>query len=143
MAEPGLYLFPGLGLPPGATPEQQQAAWDKAMEKYKTGPAGLLVYRPIGGEALTPGQLLTELGSNILIALVAALLLWHAVNSLPSFWHRVLYAALLGLLPGLAIGVSYWNWYSFPLDYTLVTMFNECAGFIAMGAAQAWLIKPQ
>jgi len=144
LAEPGLYLFPGMGLPPNATPEQQKAAWNKAMEKHKTGPAGVLVYRPIGGEALSPTQLLTEFASNVMIGLLAALLLLlHAVNSLPSFWHRLLYAALLGLLPGLAISVSYWNWYGFPLDYTLVTIFNECAGFIAMGAPQAWLIKPE
>ena len=55
--------------------EQKQAAMRKAEEKYRTGPNGILVYRPQGGEALSPKQLLTQLAVDIVALLAAA---WRA-----------------------------------------------------------------
>ena len=42
--EPGLYFFPGMD--PLDTSQEAQEAY---AAKYGSGPAGLLVYRPIGG----------------------------------------------------------------------------------------------
>src|SRR6266540_3012732 len=46
----GLYIFPGEGFGPGAT-SAQRAAWE---QRYRTGPAGILVFRPVGGMPLSP-----------------------------------------------------------------------------------------
>src|SRR6185295_8614615 len=49
-AQDGLYFFPGADMSKSMTAEQQ-AAWEA---KYKAGPAGLLLYHPNGGEAMSP-----------------------------------------------------------------------------------------
>jgi hypothetical protein len=40
----------------------------------------------------------------------------------------------------IAVNVSYWNWYNFPLDYTLAAITMELVSGIVAGAAIAfWL----
>ncbi len=66
--DPGLYFYPAIDMK-NAT-EEQRAAW---TEKIKTGPSGLLLYRPSGGEAMSPRQLGSELLSNVFAAWIAAI----------------------------------------------------------------------
>lgn len=132
--ECGLYFFPGM--PSNSTPEQQKQ-WEA---RYRTGPIGILVYHPSGREPMEPAQLGTELASNILLALLAAWLLRLA--RLPGFGTRFLFVTSLGLVVGLAIPISYWNWYGFPGAYTLAEMAHELIGFAAAGLAVAGLVKP-
>src|SRR5512140_1588760 len=72
---PGLYVFPGMGIPPGASRADQNAAMERRNQKLATSPSGLLVYHPAGAKALTPGQLGTEFAVEILEAMLAAFLL--------------------------------------------------------------------
>ncbi len=132
--ECGMYFFPGMASKP--TPEQQKQ-WE---ERYRAGPTGVLIFHPRGSEPMNPLQLLTELASNILLAFVVAWLLSRA--TLSSFGARLLFVALIGLVVGLAIPVSYWNWYGFPGAYTLAEMANEVIGFGAAGLVLAWRMKP-
>jgi hypothetical protein len=53
------------------SPEERQAAERQWRERYRTGPAGILVYRPRGGPFAFPRRLATELASNLAGALVA------------------------------------------------------------------------
>jgi hypothetical protein len=46
--EQGLYFFPGKDLRRSGTPKQEAAF----LEKFRTGPVGILVYRPHGGDPL-------------------------------------------------------------------------------------------
>ena len=68
----GLYLFPALDA--GATGSKQQASSTLYLEKYKTGPTGILIYHP-GGQELAFGKLLamqflTGVAGAMLLALV-------------------------------------------------------------------------
>jgi hypothetical protein len=53
----GLYFFPGMGLGPDATRQQENAAMQQYDQKLATNPSGLLIYHPPGAKALTPGHL--------------------------------------------------------------------------------------
>src|SRR5262249_32247822 len=67
----GFYLFPGMDMSGKASESEQQAF----AEKAKQGPVGVLVVRPEGREFAMGRLLLTELGTNIVSALIAALVL--------------------------------------------------------------------
>lgn len=130
----GLYFFPWVD-------ESNPAATEEWEKKYQTGPHGLLIYHPPGGQALTPGQLVTELATNIAAALLVACLLALALAGLSTFGLKVLFVALIGLLPGLDVDVSYWNWYGFPGDYTVAVMADHLIGWVLAGLVLGAIVK--
>lgn len=134
---PGLYLFPG-GVPGNDMTAEQQAEF---MRKWEHGPSGFLVYHPNGMPGMSTKTLLIELASNIAAALIAAFLLSQALSSLPSFGSRVFFVALIGVVPFLAISVSYWNWYGFPAGFTFGELIEQGIGFALAGFAMAAIIK--
>ena len=135
VTEPGLYFFPGM--PSGAAGEAQKKQWE---ERMRQGPTGIMVYQTKGSAAMEPSQLAGEFISNVLVALVAALLL--AQVRLSSFGGRVGFVTALGGVAWLAISVSLWNWYRFPATYTLAELVHELFGFAMTGLVLAWRIKP-
>ncbi len=110
LPEAGLYMFPGRDMSKSAMSEPDEA-WN---EKYRTGPAGMLIYRPKGGEVMPPSVMLSEGASNILTALFAALL---AASLAGSYVKRAALLSLLGLFAWCAISFSFWNWYHFPMAF--------------------------
>ena len=108
--EPGFYFFPGMD--ESKASEAEQEAW---AAKIKQGPTGILIIHPEGGEAMSPRRLGTEMATNIVSALLAALLLTQVRS---GFGGRVLFVTGLGLFGFVITSVPYWNWYGFPLDYT-------------------------
>ena len=135
LREPGFYYYPGMR---GDRSAAGQETWAK---KARQGPLGIVVHRPAGGGAMEPGQLLTELGTNILAALVAAFLLSWVGGALAGFGARVLFVTTLGLLPGLEVDLSYWNWYGFPTNYTLAAIADHLLGWTAAGLVLAAILK--
>ena len=133
----GLYFFPGMDLSRTPTAEEQRA-WER---KYEQGPAGILIYRPQGGPVMSAAQLGNELASNIALALVAAWLFAAASGGLTTAGSRILFVALIGLIGGLDIHVSYWNWYGFPTTYTLAGMLDGFIGFLVMGIVFHFAIR--
>lgn len=121
--------------------EEQKAAMQKWEEKYRMGPDGILIYHPQGQNPMMPKQLLIELLSNIIGALVAAYLLAKAVGGIAGFGGRVLFVLLLGLFASLAIDISYWNWYGFPGSYTLATIVDQVVSWGLAGLVMGAIIK--
>ena len=134
--EPGLYYFPGYD----RTKPMSKADQDAWAEKARTGPSGLLVVTPTGGEAMTPKQLFTEFASNVLSALLAAYLVAQVAG---GYWSRVRFLVLIGLFGWLTIQVSYWNWFKYPTDYTLAAALEEAIGWFLAGLAIATIVKPK
>ena len=112
--------------------------YDRAAAPIFRGKAfAFVVYQPAGNpvnQDMTP-NLAREFGSNLLAALVAA---WILALGAWTFGRRVLIAGALGLFAWLAIALPYWNWYLFPLDFTLATLVGQVAGWLLAGAAMAW-----
>lgn len=143
ISEAGLYYFPGYGIgDKDMSPEESQAAMIRWEEKHLTGPAGFMVIDPHGQPTMTSGQLVTELVTDIIAALLAALLLVKAASSIPTFGTKVLFCTMLGLFASIYIDVQYWNWYSFPTDYTIAQLADQIIGFTLVGMVLAWRMKP-
>jgi hypothetical protein len=128
----GLYFFPSMGSAPDA-----MAQYDK---KLATNPSGLLIYHPPGAKSLTAAQMITELTTEMLEALLAAILLSR--TRIATYWGRTGFVTIVGIVASMATNLSYWNWYGFPIDYTGVYMMIEIVGFLCIGLVAAWQVKP-
>lgn len=132
MKESGLYFAP---FPEGGH-NASEAAMKAAEEKSQRG-AALIVYQA-HGNPFSAKLLLTELASNVAMALLAAFIISHVAGSLA---FRAFLVALMGLTAGLDVYVSYWNWYLFPTNYTMGVMADQVIGFLIMGFVIAAIVK--
>jgi hypothetical protein len=137
---PALYAFPSGGMME-APPEQKDAAMKAWSEAYRRGPRGLLVYETAGGNPSMASLLLTQLGINILVCLIAAWVLAQAAPALPVYGKRVCLVSALGLLASVLVDGPYWNWYSFPAHYTLMAIVDRTVGMTAAGLVIARFVK--
>lgn len=135
----GFYVFPGLGVAPGASRTERNAAMNVYQQKVANGPSGILVYHSSGQKAISAGQLLMELGTNVVQALLAAILL--AFAGLRSYGARVGFVALAGVMAGITTNISYWTWYGFPGSYTAGYAFTEIMGYVCIGLVAAAIVK--
>lgn len=140
--EPGLYYFPGLGLPANATMAQQNAAMKASDAKAQTGPSGLLVIHPHGGGGFTAARLINEFVLNIVQGLLLAVLLAWALP-IVGYVPRVAFVTVAGFFGALATNIQYWNWYGFPANYTMAYITNETVGFLVVGFVVAAMVKPR
>jgi hypothetical protein len=118
--------------------KEDMDAWS---EKYRTSPAGIMIYKPQGGEMMPPSMLITELITNILAALIAAFLLSRALGGLGGILGKAVFVSLFGLFAGVEIDLSYWNWYGFPTSYTLSYIAQHVIGWFLAGLVLAWFLK--
>jgi hypothetical protein len=139
--KPGFYVFPGMKDTTGMTVEEKEATQKELLEKYRTGPSGVLVYHPMGKEPFSPLQIAVQLLGDIIASLLAAIFLSKAIGALHGFWTRVLFVSLLGLFASVVIDLPYWNWYSFPTDFALSSLLEQLIGFTLVGITLSWLMN--
>jgi hypothetical protein len=132
--EPGFYFIPGMDMHKEVSAEEQ-AAW---TARYEKGPNAIVIYQPTGETPMSPKQLGTEFISNILAALVVALLMTWTVG---SFAKRVAMATLVGLTAWLSIDVSYWNWYHFPIGMITGELLEQVIGWLLTGFVMAFILR--
>lgn len=128
LPEAGLYIFPG----------QLDDDMETLQEKYAKGPVGLLSYRPGGGEAMEPAQLGRQL---ILDILAGAVLIWFLIRANATLSTAIGCGAALGLFALLTVSAPHWNWYSFPLSFTLAEGADAIIGWALGGAVAGWWIN--
>jgi hypothetical protein len=133
--EPGFYFFPGREMSKAMTASEMEAYSAKVTQ----GPSGVLVIHPEGSENMSPRQLLTELGSSVVAALLAALVLTQVRS---GYLGRVLIVTAMGLFGFVSVLVSYWNWYGFPTDFTIGAALDEVIGWLLAGLVLAAIIRP-
>jgi hypothetical protein len=133
--EPGFYFIPGrdMSKPLSKTEEEAYTA------KINQGPFGVMVIHPEGSDNMSPRQLLTELGSSVIAALIAALVLTQVRS---GYLGRVLVVTSMGLFGFTSVLVSYWNWYGFPTDFTIGAALDEIIGWFLAGLVLAAIIRP-
>jgi hypothetical protein len=90
---------------------------------------------------MTPAMLGTEFVKETAQALIAAFLL--SLTAIAAYAMRVSFVFLVYVSSAIATNVSYWNWYGFPLEYTLGQITIELVAGLVAGLAVAWFIKPQ
>lgn len=136
VGQPGMYFFPWIDMSGKATPEQQ-AEWERRLA---SGPSGLMIYKPNGGESMSPRQLVSEFVSNVLAALLGALLL---VQLPGGVGRRALSLALVGVAAWLSISVSQWTWYGFSTPFLLGDLVDQAGGWLLAGFGMAAMLKPR
>ena len=130
--QPGVYILPSLD------PKQMgdKAVLKAYSEKAVTSPYAFVVYLPQGEDMMQMGpQIGRQWASDTLAALALAFVLGLA--GLGSR-RRVALAAAAALFTWLCTMVPYWNWYRFPLDFTLAALVEQLVGWLLAGAAMAW-----
>lgn len=136
LTAPGMYAFPWMDLSGKAAPAEQQE-WN---QKLASGPSGLLIYRPNGGESMSPRQLVSEFVSSVLAAFLGALILVQLPGGFP---RRVLSVTTIGIAAWLSISVSQWTWYGFSTPFLLGDLADQFGGWLLAGIGMAMLIKPR
>lgn len=124
---------------PGMDPAiYEDAAAHKAfVEASRNKPYALVIYQPNGNPALADmgPNLGKQWASDTLAALILA---WVLSLGAWSLGRRVLVAAAAGVFSWLTISVPYWNWYLFPLDFTVANLIEQVVGWMLAGTAIAW-----
>jgi hypothetical protein len=127
----GLYIFPW-------TDPNDPKMMDTYDALAKTHPTGLLLYRPLGqdmnAKASMGPMLIKEFLKQFVQALIAA---WIVSMVAAGFVTRASIVTAIGVSAGIATNVSYWNWYSFPGNYTLAQIAMEIIGALVAGLAIA------
>jgi len=135
----GFYLFPALGIQPGAGAAERNAAMQKYDAKLAVNPSGLVIYHPPGEKALTNGQMISEFLTELIEAFFAVFLL--SQTRLTSFGGRLGFITAAGILASLPTNMSYLIWYGFPASYTAAYMTIQIVGFLAAGAVAAFVLR--
>jgi hypothetical protein len=135
----GLYAFPGMGLGPNPTHEEENAAMQQYGQKLAANPSGILIYHPPGAQALTPGQLIMEFLTEMVEALLLAWLL--AQTTLTTLGSRMGFVAAAAIMAAITTNLPYWNWYGFPTSYTVAYMSIELVGYLLAGLVIAAILK--
>lgn len=123
--EQGLYFFPGKNF--RHSTREQDMAWEN---KFRNGPAGLIVFRAVGGNPFSAGKLIVQYLSNLMSVLIAAFI---AASACGGFWRRVLVVTVLGVAACSAVSTIYWNWYGFPTSFFIAQLADMVIGFFLSG----------
>jgi hypothetical protein len=138
----GFYIFPAPNMTPGRSKEQMNADNAAYAAKYQQGPSGILVYSAGSGVALNYGKLLGgEVAIDIVSAFFLACILAMGAGGRSSYWKRVFAVTFAGLFAGLFLGLEYWNWYSFPTNYTVAYTAVVVIDWFFAGLAMAAIVK--
>ena len=121
----GLYFFPGKDFR-HATAEQE-ADW---LTRFRTGPTGMVIYRPVGGEPFSARKLLIQLLASFVTALIAS---YVASLMGAPYWERALAISLFGFMACSAVSIIYWNWYEFPTSFFIAQIVDQAIGFFLAG----------
>ncbi|HTQ13247.1 MAG TPA: hypothetical protein VMH86_05165 [Rhizomicrobium sp.] len=132
-AKSGLYIFPWVD--PG-----DPKMMEKSSALMKVHGSGYLVYHPPGAAMEDPANMAAPLAVEFLKQLVQATVAAFLVSMMAGlgFLGRLGAVTLTGVIAGIATNVSYWNWYGYPLDYTVAQAFVEIVSAFASGLAIAW-----
>lgn len=130
--QPGIYLLPSLDPAKMNDPEAVKAYQAKSIAS----PYAFVVYQPHGRDMMAMGpQIGVQWASDTLAALVVACVMgWAGL----SFRRRLGIAVAAAVFSWLSLLVPYWNWYRFPLDFTLATLTEQVVGWLLAGAVMAW-----
>jgi hypothetical protein len=135
----GVYMLPmiAMSLEP---PEKLSEAEQQQMATREKGPVAFATVIPEGHSNDMIKPLVTSLATQIIAAfLVTALLL---INTPPSFMGRLTMVMLFAVGASVITYVPLYNWFYFPLDFTLLAVADILIGWLLAGIAISWVTKP-
>lgn len=136
----GFYVFPAPNMTPGRSKAQKDADNAAYMSKFQQGPTGILVYS-LGGAPISIGKLLSgEFLIDLVSAFFLSCILAMGAGGVRSYWKRVCAVTLAALFAALFLGLEYWNWYNFPLNYTCAYIVVVVIEWFIAGLAMAAVV---
>jgi hypothetical protein len=128
----GVYLLPSLDPKKMGDAAEVRAYSVKAVRS----PYAWVVYQPQGTDLTQMGpQIGRQWASGTLSALALAFVMGLAAL---SFRQRLAVASAAAIFAWLSTLLPYWNWYRFPLDFTLAALAEQLIGWLIAGAVMAW-----
>ncbi|HKZ81042.1 MAG TPA: hypothetical protein VJ124_22415 [Pyrinomonadaceae bacterium] len=145
LSAPGFYFIPGHLMmqaekSSGADREKAMAEW---QSKYGGGPWAVMMYHPSGANAMATRQLVCELLADVFAGFILAFALLMSLARIRTFWGRVVFVTVLGLLPWLIVDASYLNWYGFPFKYGMGQLVDQGIGAMLAGVGLAALFRKE
>lgn len=138
--EPGFYIFPAPNMTPGRNKEQMQTDNAAYAGKYQQGPSGIMVYTP-SNAPLSYGKLLSgEFVIDLVGAFFLSCILAMGAGGVSSYWKRVFAVTIAALFAAVFLGLEYWNWYNFPLNYTCAYIIIVVIEWFIAGLAMAAVV---
>jgi hypothetical protein len=135
----GAYFVPSMDMEGQGDPEQM-AAWGV---KAKAGPYAVIMYSPDGVKG-DPGKMMPQLPyeffTKVFCAFIAALLVSGISGSIMK---RALFVMMMGVFAWATIQVPQWNWYHFPLDFTVGGLIDHTIGWFLGGLTIGSILKPK
>jgi len=134
----GLGEHAGVYIVPALDPKKMGDAAEMRTYSIKAvrSPYAFVVYQPQGTDMTQMGpQIGRQWASDTLSALALAFVMGLAVV---GFRRRLAIAAAAAVFAWLSTLLPYWNWYRFPLDFTLAALVEQLVGWLIAGAAMAW-----
>jgi hypothetical protein len=135
--ETGFYVFPDM---PTAADHKDPAKMSAANERYKAGPAGMLLIAPTGQDMMNTETLGKELASNVIAALLASWII-SLVGPGIGFGRRWLAVLLMGVMAWFSLAASYGIWYRFPHDFLHDELFCALLEWGVAGLAIAAIVR--
>ena len=90
---------------------------------------------PQGTDMNMGKQMVTGFITQIVGAFLVLMLLGQTRGL--TYWEKVGFVALVGLIIGFVSHAPYWNWFGFPVPYILVTILDTLIGWTLAGLAVA------
>lgn len=136
-AREGVYHVPGLAPDQYDDPDAAAAYSAKALAS----PNAVIIYQPTGRDGMDMApQLVKEWVTNTVSALLLA---WVLSLGAFGFGRRVAIATAMGVFAWLVVSVPYWNWYRFPLEFTVGSLIGHGVGWLLAGLVMAWWLGRQ
>lgn len=122
----GVYHYPGL---PDGNEVKDLADLEK---KLNTGPRiTLMVFKKGATNLFDPKTLGLNLLFNFLTVVITFFIVYNNKNK--TLKNIVVTTSLIGLTIGLVSDLPQMNWYLFPLEYTLVNVFDHIIALVLIG----------
>ncbi|HET6604155.1 MAG TPA: hypothetical protein VFG21_08070 [Xanthomonadaceae bacterium] len=132
LPEEGVYMLPWM--------DESQWGDEQAMaafgERSRSNPYAWVVYNPQGRDSTSMVPMLAVQFATVLLAGVLAA--WVVSFAAVALMQRALMVTAMGVFAWVATNVPYWNWYRFPLDFTLAALAEHAIGWFLGGLAIAW-----
>jgi hypothetical protein len=142
LPEKGVYEFPAMPREAAGMPAaEQEAAMAAYMQKYQSGPTGMIFFDPEGKDPFMVNQMISGLLIFILSASMVAWLLSRSTAAGESFLSRIVYCGMIGTLIAVGCHLSDWNWMGYPFDWTRALMFDSIIAWVLAGMGISAIIK--
>ena len=141
MPAKGMYALPAMPHKKGMSAAEYDTLYRQWTEKVKAGPSALVIFNPQGLEQMRADQMVYGLLNSILCALIGVWFLMRSTAFDSSYFARVAYFGMFGILVSFFVHFSNYNWFDYPADFTIAMVLDSVLGWLVAGVGAAAVVK--